>query len=108
MLLQLPPLAGWFIVNTYHAWRSEPIDGQKTEYKDVLGFCKAIKLDEVRQQRHMLTPGRYVGAEEKEDNEEMFKERMEQLATVLKEQIREGKKLEAEIEKNLEIIGYDF
>ena len=49
------------ISDTYHAWRGEPVDGQKVEYKDVAGFCKAVKLEEIRKQGHILTPGRYIG-----------------------------------------------
>jgi hypothetical protein len=66
------------IADTYHAWRGEPIDGQKVEYQDVAGFCKAVKLEEIRKQGHILTPGRYVGSEEEEEDEEEF-EKMKQM-----------------------------
>jgi type I restriction enzyme M protein len=65
----------YVISDKYHAWRNEPIEGQKIEYKDVAGFCKAVKLVEIREQRHILTPGRYVGAEEEEDDGEVFEEK---------------------------------
>ena len=48
------------IANTYHAWRGEKDAG---EYEDVAGFCKAATVDEIRKHGHVLTPGRYVGAE---------------------------------------------
>ena len=71
------------ISDTYHAWRGEPIDGQKVEYKDIAGFCKAVKLEEIRKQGHILTPGRYVGAEEEEEDEEAFEEKMKRLTAEL-------------------------
>ena len=55
------------ISDTYHAWRGEVIDGQKVEYKDTLGFCKVVSIDEMRKQRYILTPGRYVGTEKEEE-----------------------------------------
>jgi type I restriction enzyme M protein len=94
------------ISDTYHSWRGELVNGQKIEYKDVLGFCKAVKLDEIRKQGHILTPGRYVGAEEEEDDEEEFEEKMKNLTTELSEQMSKGRKLDEEIKKALEGIGY--
>jgi type I restriction enzyme M protein len=96
------------IADTYHAWRGEPVDGQKVEYSDVAGFCKAVKLDEIRKQGHILTPGRYVGAEEEEDNTEKFEEKMQRLTAELAEQMKEGNRLDGEMKKNLESIGYAF
>jgi type I restriction enzyme M protein len=96
------------IADTYHAWRGEFVDGQKIEYADVLGFCKSAKLDEIRTQGHILTPGRYVGAEEEEEDEEAFEEKMKKLTSELGEQMKEGKKLDEEIRKNLESIGYEL
>jgi type I restriction enzyme M protein len=96
------------IANTYHTWRGEPIDGQTLEYQDVPGFCRAAKLDEIRRQGHILTPGRYVGAEEEEEDEEAFEARMRKLTAELAEQMNEGKKLHEEIRRNLGKIGYGF
>jgi len=96
------------IADTYHAWRGEPIDGQKVEYADVAGFCKAAKLDEMRKQSHILTPGRYVGAEEEEEDDATFEEKMKKLTAELAEQMNEEKRLDEEIEKNLEKIGYEL
>ena len=53
------------IANTYHSWRGEKEAG---EYKDVLGFCKSVLLEEILKHGHVLTPGRYVGAEEQVDD----------------------------------------
>jgi len=90
------------IADAYHVWRGELINGHKVEYVDVPGFCKAVKLDEIRKQSHILTPGRYVGAEEEHEDEEVFKEKMERLVAELSEQMKEGNKLDEEIQENLE------
>lgn len=72
------------------------------------GFCCAVKLEEIRKQGHILTPGRYVGAEEVEDDGEPFDEKMKRLTTELAQQFEKSKELEAEIKKNLGGIGYDL
>ena len=61
------------IASTYHAWRG---DEGASEYADVPGFCKAAKLDDIRKHGHVLTPGRYVGAEAAEDDGEPFEDKM--------------------------------
>ncbi len=94
------------IADTYHVWRGELVDGQNLEYADIAGFCKAAKLEEIRKQNHILTPGRYVGAEEEEEDEEAFEEKMKRLTSELTSQMEEGKKLDEEIKKNLGCIGY--
>jgi len=91
------------VATTYHAWR-----GTKEEtYEDVAGFCKAAKLEEVREHDYILTPGRYVGLEEEEDDGEPFDEKMERLTTELAEQFKESKKLEDQIREALGGIGYE-
>ena len=70
------------------------------------GFCKASTLDDVRGHSHVLTPGRYVGAEEVEDDGEPFEEVMAQLAETLRAQQAEGAKLDAAIAANLKELGY--
>ena len=80
------------IASTYHAWRGEKDAG---EYKDIQGFCKSAKLDEIVERGHMLTPGRYVGAEEIEDDGELFEDKMKRLAKRLEEQFAEGAQLES-------------
>jgi len=90
------------ICDTYHAWR-----GESGKYADVKGFCKAVKLDEIRKHEHILTPGRYVGAEEVEEDAEAFEEKMKRLTAELSSQMKEGQKLDREIKKNLEGIGYE-
>jgi len=87
---------------TYHAWR-----GEGGKYEDILGFCKSAKLDEIRKHGHILTPGRYVGAEEEEEDLEGFDLKMKRLTSELREQFKKSHQLEEEIKKNLKGIGYE-
>lgn len=91
------------IADAYHAWR-----GEVGKYEDVPGFCKSAKLDEIRKYGHVLTPGRYVGTEEEEEDDEEFDDKMKRLTSELEGQMREAKRLDEEIKKNLEGIGYGF
>jgi len=91
------------VANTYHAWRGEKEAG---EYADVPGFCKSAPMDEVRKHGHVLTPGRYVGAEAQEDDGEPFEEKMQRLTATLREQQAEAAKLDAAIAANLKELGY--
>lgn len=96
------------ISDTYHSWRGETIDGKKIEYEDVSGFCKSATLQEIREQNHMLTPGRYVGYEIDEEDDEVFEEKIKRLTTELSKQMKKGTKLDEEIKRNLESIGYEL
>lgn len=91
------------ITDTYHAWRGEKEAG---EYTDVAGFCKAASMDDIRKHDHVLTPGRYVGAEVREDDDEAFNEKMQRLTAQLGEQMARGVELDAAIRKNLGALGY--
>jgi type I restriction enzyme M protein len=91
------------IAGTYHAWRGDKNAG---EYADTPGFCKAAKLDDIRKHGHVLTPGRYVGAEAAEDDGEPFGEKMQRLVAQLREQQVEATKLDAAIAANLRDLGY--
>ncbi len=91
------------IAGTYHAWRG---DKQAGKYEDVPGFCKSATLEEIRKHDHVLTPGRYVGVEEVEEDDESFDEKMKKLVGELGEQIKEGQKLDQTIAKNLKELGY--
>ncbi len=91
------------IANTYHAWRGEKEAG---DYVDVPGFCKSATLDEIRKHGYVLTPGRYVGAEVKDDDDEPFDEKMKRLVAQLREQQAEAVQLDAAIAKNLEELGF--
>ena len=92
------------IADTYHAWRGE---SQAGAYEDVPGFCRSAPLDEVREHGHVLTPGRYVGAEAQEDDGEPFEKKMRRLVETLREQQAEAARLDAAIAANLRGIGYD-
>jgi type I restriction enzyme M protein len=94
------------IANTYHAWRGELVAGQKVEYKDIPGFCKAVRLDEVRKQGYMLTPGRYIDSDDVEEDNEDFEEKIQQLTSAFAGQLAEEEKLNAEIRKHLSNMGY--
>ena len=71
------------------------------KYEDVAGFCKSATQDEIRTHGHVLTPGRYVGAEEVEDDGEPIEDKMKRLTATLEEQFVESAKLEQAIRKNL-------
>ena len=86
------------IAETVRAWRGQKEYGK---YKDILGFCKAATLEEIRKNGYVLTPGRYVGVKEEEDDGVPFREKMKKLTGELKQYFGESKKLEKEIEKNL-------
>jgi type I restriction enzyme M protein len=90
------------IAGTYQAWRGEPGADQ---YEDVPGFCKSATLEEIASHGYVLTPGRYVGAEELEDDDEPFEEKMERLTKKLDAQFEESAKLEAAIRENLKALG---
>jgi type I restriction enzyme M protein len=92
------------VAGTYHAWRGDPNEG---EYADVPGFCKAAKLDDIRGHGHVLTPGRYVGAETAEEDDEPFDEKMRRLVATLREQQAEGTRLDDTIRRNSKVLGYD-
>jgi hypothetical protein len=113
------------IAGTYHAWRchapSPRPDGHPSPsgrggggegnpgmagYVDIPGFCKSAPLEEVRKHGHVLTPGRYVGAEAQEDDGEPFEEKMRRLTATLREQQAEAAKLDAAIAANLKKLGY--
>jgi type I restriction enzyme M protein len=91
------------IADTYHAWRGEAEAG---EYTDVAGFCKSASMEDIRKHGHVLTPGRYVGAVDVEDDGEPFEEKMLRLSALWREQRTTAAKLDAAIEANLKELGY--
>ena len=92
------------IADTYHAWRGEKDAGT---YQDVPGFCKSATLEDIARHDHVLTPGRYVGAAEQEDDGEPFADKMQRLAALWREQRTEAARLDAAIEANLKALGFD-
>lgn len=99
------------IASTYHAWRG---DGQSRDrkgagsakYADIPGFCKSATTDEIATHGFVLTPGRFVGAEDVADDAESFAEKMNRLTKTLNEQFAESVKLEHSIQSNLKELGY--
>jgi type I restriction enzyme M protein len=91
------------IARTYHAWRGEEKDGK---YEDKAGFCKSATLEEIKSHHYVLTPGRYVGAAEIEDDGIPFEDKMNELTSTLYQQMAESVKLDSVIRKNLEHLGF--
>ena len=91
------------VSDTYHAWRSSD---SGSGYADVPGFCKSATLEEIRKHSHVLTPGRYVGAEPQVDDGEPFQEKMSRLAAQWREQQAEAQRLDAAIAENLQLLGF--
>ncbi|MCG7929953.1 MAG: type I restriction-modification system subunit M [Candidatus Thiodiazotropha lotti] len=91
------------IARTYHAWRGEKKDGG---YEDQPGFCKSATLDDIKANDYVLTPGRYVGAAEVEDDGVPFEQKMAELTQTLYRQMEESEKLDAVIRENLAGLGY--
>ena len=81
---------------------------QNGELEDVKGFCAVADLQEIEKQDFILTPGRYVGIEEQEDDGEPFEEKMTRLTSELSEMFRKSHELEDEIRKKLGAIGYEI
>jgi len=107
------------LADTYHTWRKSlpllkspsPLEGEgwgegARSYTDVPGFCKSATLEEVRKHGHVLTPGRYVGAEAQEEDSEPFEAKMKRLTTQLREQQAEAAKLDEAITANLRALGF--
>jgi type I restriction enzyme M protein len=91
------------IAGVYHAWRGEADAGP---YEDIAGFCRAVATKEIAEHNYILTPGRYVGAEEVEDDDEPFEEKMTRLVAELETQFAEAGRLEGIIRLNLQRLGY--
>ena len=94
------------IADTFHAWKG---DGQTDQaYADIPGFCRSVTLDEIAQHGHVLTPGRYVGAEAVEEDDEAFADKMQALTEKLGEQMAKGAELDQLIRQKLGGLGYEF
>lgn len=83
------------ISGVYHAWR------EGKGYEDVPGFCKSADKEEIEQHGHVLTPGRYVGAEAREEDDTPFEERFAELQSRLEDQFAESDRLTATIRERL-------
>ncbi|WP_425252890.1 type I restriction-modification system subunit M [Janthinobacterium sp. NFX145] len=87
------------------AWRGEAETG---EYQDMPGFCRSVTLAEIAEHGHVLTPGRYVGAEAIEDDDEAFDDKMRMLTETLGEQMAKGAELDQLIRQKLGGLGYEI
>ncbi|MDD6910004.1 N-6 DNA methylase, partial [Actinobacillus minor] len=88
------------IADTYHNWQ------QSADYQNIPAFCYTANLDEIAQNDFVLTPGRYVGAAEQEDDGVPFAEKMQELTALLQQQFKQSAELEAKIKANLGGLGY--
>jgi type I restriction enzyme M protein len=100
------------ISQTVAAWRDsghcEERSNPLPAYQDIPGFCRSVPLAEIAQHGHVLTPGRYVGAEEVDDDDEAFADKMQTLTAKLGEQMAKGAVLDALIRQKLGGLGYEF
>ncbi|HFE8880720.1 SAM-dependent DNA methyltransferase [Pseudomonas aeruginosa] len=98
------------IADTVAAWRGEALEegGQISEYADIPGFCRSVSLAEIAEHGHVLTPGRYVGAEAVEDDDEAFADKMQKLTALLGEQMAKGAELDQLIRQKLGGLGYEL
>jgi type I restriction enzyme M protein len=94
------------IANTVAAWRGDSTTGE--DYTDIAGFCRSVSLAEIAEHGHVLTPGRYVGAEAVEDDDEAFADKMQKLTEKLGEQMAKGAELDQLIRQKLGSLGYEF
>ena len=90
------------IANTYHNYQNDE------SHENVKGFCYSATTEEIKSNDYVLTPGRYVGVEEAEDDGLPFEEKMKNITSELSKQFEESHKLEQEIRKNLKAIGYEI
>jgi type I restriction enzyme M protein len=91
------------IAKTVAAWR-----GEGGVYEDIAGYCRSVPLSEIAEHGHVLTPGRYVGAEEVTDDDQAFEIKMRNLTEKLGEQMAKGTELDELIRKKLAGLGYEF
>lgn len=91
------------IANTVRAYRGEDGAG---EYEDKKGFCKVAQTTEIADNRHIVTPGRYVGVKEDNGDNEPFEQKMERLTAELREEFQKSEELEESIEKSLQEVGF--
>lgn len=92
------------IADIVAAWRGE----SASEYADIAGYCRSVPLGEIAEHGHVLTPGRYVGTEEAEDDDEAFTDKMQRLTEKLCDQMAKGAELDVLIRQKLRGLGYEF
>ena len=90
------------IADTYHNYQNDE------NYSDDKGFCYSATTEEIKSNDYVLTPGRYVGVEDSNDEDVPFEEKMRSITSELSKQFEESHKLEEEIKKNLKAIGFEI
>ncbi|MCB9188762.1 MAG: SAM-dependent DNA methyltransferase [Flavobacteriales bacterium] len=90
------------VADTYHNWLKE------TGYEDVKGFCKSASIEDIQKHKFVLTPGRYVGIPDEEDDGIPFEDKIEKLTTELKSQMETAQELDQEIKTQLAKIGIEL
>jgi type I restriction enzyme M protein len=98
-----------YIANTYHTWRnSSDVKLSEVEaYQDIPGYCKSAFLSDIQANDYVLTPGRYVGVAEEEDDGIHFEDKMTELTATLKDQMAQAEELDQAIRENLKTLGYE-
>ena len=94
------------ISDTYHVWRGQPEAIKRHgDYKDISGFCYSSNLDDIKTHGYVLTPGRFVGAENELDDSIPFVERFETLKNKLKQQLKASSLLEKKIARAIDMLN---
>lgn len=102
------------IAQTVHLWREDddrlpvPEGQEEPTYQDIPGFCKSATLEEIQGHGYVLSPGRYTGSEEAEDDDEAFKEKLDELVGELKGLFGRSDELRVEVKNGLKELGYDL
>lgn len=97
---------GWSLTTTPPAAPLLEKEGNN-KYQDIAGFCKSASLADIKANDYVLTPGRYVGVAEEEDDGIPFEEKMQTLSGLLKEQMSQSEQLDTDIKNNLKLLGYE-
>ena len=90
------------IAKTFHDWQANK------DYEDIKGYCKGASLDKVRKNDFILTPGRYVGIKEAEEDSEPYEDKMQRLTSELRKSFEQSSNLEREIKRNLKGFGFEI
>jgi type I restriction enzyme M protein len=92
------------IARTYHAWRAAEGVGQ---YQDVPGFCRGVPVAEIRDHGAVLTPGRFVGTPDVQEDAEPFNQNLKRLTAELEAGFERSAELEVSIRRQLKVLGFD-
>lgn len=91
------------IADTYHNWLK-----QSNDYEDVKGFCKSASIEDIKKHKFVLTPGRYVGIPDEEDDGIPFQEKVDTLTARLREQMKQAQELDQDIKTQLAKVGIEL